>query len=213
MNALVEGHGSSEQRFQRHCARDVGESCEPRGSPESQRADSGQRLRSVEQREPFLTFEVQRVDRGAAQRLASGQPFSTIDRLALADRAQREVRERREIPAGADGALLRNHRVDTAIQHLYERQRHQRTHTAIAERQRVGAQRHHHAGLGFGERASETARVAAHQVKLQAIDGVVGNAHFAELAEARIDAVNRQARFRNASHHLPRRLHLGDSVR
>ena len=206
----VEGHGRAEQRLERHGARDVGESGEPHRAPQGERADGGQRLRPVEQRKPFLAFQADGVDCGAAQRLPAGQPLAAVDRFTLADDAEREVGQRREIAAGADGALLRDHRVHAAIQHVHERLRYQRSNPAIPERQRVGAQSHHDPRFGLRKRTAQPAGMAAHQVELQAVNGVIGNAHFTELAEAGIDAVDRDARRGGTPHHVTRGLHLAD---
>ena len=100
--------------------------------------------------------------------------------------------------------------MNAAIQHLRQGLGDDGAHAAIAERQRVGAQGHDDARLGFGERRAESAGVAAHQVELQAGEFVIGDAHFAELAEAGIDAVDGPVIFRGAAHHFARCLHLSD---
>ena len=138
------------------------------------------------------------------------QALAAIHRFAFADHAKRQVGQRREIAARADRSLRRNHGVHAAIQHLRQRLGEHRAHAAVAERQRIGAQGHHHARLRFGERRAQPAGVAAHQIELQAVEVVTGNAHFAQLAEAGIDAVDRQVICGRPAHHLARGLHLGD---
>ena len=70
----------------------------------------GRELRAVEQRQPFLGPERQRLQAGAAQRLGGGHaPVRRID-LADADHGRRHVRERREIAGCADRALARHDR-------------------------------------------------------------------------------------------------------
>src|ERR1035441_1093247 len=81
---------------------------------------------------------------------------------------------------------------------------------APAERQRVGAQSHDDARFRLGERYREPAGVAAHQVELQAGQLVVRDAHFAELAEAGVDAVDGEAIFGDAAYDIARGVHLGD---
>ena len=85
-----------------------------------------------------------------------------------------------------------------------------RAHTAIAEGQGVSAQGHDDARLRLGERRPKPAGVAAHEVELQAGKFAVRNAHFAEFAEAGIDAVDGEGIVRDAAHHGARGVHLGD---
>ena len=189
---------------------DVGEAREPRGAPERERAHGGERLRSVEQREAFLGFQADGLDAGALQRDAARHALPAIDRFAFADDAERQVGERRQIAGGAHRALRGDHGMNAAIQHERQRLGKHRAHAAIAERQRVGAQGHDDARLRLGERRAEPAGVAAHQIELQAREFVTGDAHFAQFAEAGIDAVDRQVIFRGAAHHRARGVHLGD---
>src|SRR5947209_3496944 len=101
VNPLIEGYGRAEQRFERHRARHVGETGEARRPPQRKCADGRQRLRAVEERETFLALQSHWLDHGAAERLATTHSFSAKDRFTLADDAEREVRKRREIAAGA----------------------------------------------------------------------------------------------------------------
>ena len=55
--------------------------------------------------------------------------------------------------------------------------------------------------------------MAAYQIELQAREFVTGNTHLAQLAEARIDAVNRQVIFSRPAHHRARGVHLSDRGR
>ena len=206
--ALVEGDGRAEQGFQRHRARDVGEAREPGGAPERERAHGGERLRSIEQREAFLRCQADGFDAGALQGGAARHALAAIDRFAFADDAERQVGERGQIAGSAHRALRRDHGMNAAIQHERQRLGDDGAHAAVAERQRVGAQGHDDARLGLGERRAQPAGVAAHQVELQAGEFVIGYAHFAELAEAGVDAVDGRVIFHRAAHHLARCLHL-----
>ncbi len=98
--------------------------------------------------------------------------------------------ERGEIAASADRALRGDDGVHAAIQHQRERLGDQGADAAVAERERVGAQGHDDARLRFGERLAEAAGVAADEIELEAIEFVIGDADFAEFAEAGVDAVD-----------------------
>jgi hypothetical protein len=118
MDALVEGGGRAEERFQGHGAGNVGKAREPRCAPQCERADCGQRLRPVQECEAFLALQAHWLDARAVERLTAWQPVAAIHRFALAYDAKGQVRQRREIAAGADRSLLGNQRVHAAIQHV-----------------------------------------------------------------------------------------------
>ena len=81
---------------------------------------------------------------------------------------------------------------------------------ALHQGQPIGAQGHNDARLRLRQRCAEAAGVAAHQVQLQARELAVRDAHFAEFAEAGIDAVDGEGIVRDAAHHGARGVHLGD---
>ena len=208
--ALVEGDGRAEQRFQRHRARHVGKAREPRGAPERERSHSGERLRSIEQRQAFLRFQADGLDARALQSNQTRQALPAIHRFPFADHAERQVGKRRQISRRTHRTLRRDHGVYAAIQHGCQSLGKHRAHAAVAECQRIGAQGHDDARLRLGERRAQPAGVAAYQIELQAREFVTGNTHLAQFAEARIDAVNRQVIFRRPPHHRARGVHLGD---
>jgi hypothetical protein len=61
-------------------------------------SDSGHQVRAVDQRQPLLGAEDDRLQPGRAQRLAARQPLAAVGRLPLSHQHQAEVRERREVP-------------------------------------------------------------------------------------------------------------------
>lgn len=63
------------------------------------------------------------------------------------------------------------------------------------------------------ERPPDSARVAAHQVELQAFDIAFRNFDVAQLAEPGIDSVDRGLFFGYFPHYAPRRLHRFDGIR
>ena len=63
--------------------------------------------------------------------------------LALADHAEREVGERREVAGGADAAARRDHRVDAGVEQLAQPLAAHRAGAAAAGREHRGAQQHH----------------------------------------------------------------------
>jgi hypothetical protein len=210
VDALVEGNAGAEESFQRHGAGNVGESGEASGAPEGESADGGESLRAIEECEAFLTFEANGIDGGAAESLAAVEPLAAVDGFAFANDAQGEMGERGEISAGADRAFLGDDGMDTAVEHESEGLGDAGADATVSEREGVGAEGHHDAGFGFRERLAEAAGMAADKVELEAIDGVIGNTYFAELAEARVDAIDGSAIEGDAAHDFARLLHLSD---
>src|SRR5207244_53264 len=100
--ALVEGDGRAEEGLERHGARDVGKAGESCSAPKRERTYGGERLRSIEEGEAFLSFQADRFDAGALQGGVAGHALAMIDRLAFADDAERQVGQRGEIAGGAD---------------------------------------------------------------------------------------------------------------
>ena len=66
----------------------------------------------------------------------------------------------------------------------------------------IGAQQQHSSGFSFAERLTETAGVAADQVRLKLSKAVGGNTHVGQLAKASVDAVNGLPSFKDGLDHL-----------
>ena len=88
---------------------------------------------------------------------------------------KREMRQRREIAARPDRALLRNDRADAAIQHFHEQLDDFEPNPAKAEREHVRPQQHHRAHLWLGERTADAAGMAADEIDLQLLQLVGRN--------------------------------------
>src|ERR1051325_7428164 len=137
VNALIERDRSSLQSFQRHRARDVSQASDAFSSMKSQPSDGRHRLSSVQQRQAFFDVELQRPNSGSPQSVCARQPFVFVKGFAFADHCEREVRERREVPAGPNRSLLGNYRCDTAVQHLDQSLDEDRATATVTEREHV----------------------------------------------------------------------------
>src|SRR6185312_16475545 len=92
------------ERLEREGARAVGGPHEPPGAHQCERALGRHELRAVDQRQPFLRAQPDWLEPRPRQRLRTRDPLAVEPRLALADEWKREVRERRKVAGGADGA-------------------------------------------------------------------------------------------------------------
>ena len=94
----IEGGAGAEHRLQAHDADDVGRQDEPPRVREGQAPDAGHQLRAVEQRQPLLGLQHERLEPGSRQDLAAAARAGAVDgRLALADEHERQVGQRGEV--------------------------------------------------------------------------------------------------------------------
>src|SRR5690606_35541731 len=176
MYASVEWRVTARKPIDRECPRDD-RGCEQgfRSKQPVERERQAQ-LSSIDERETFFCLER---DRCEARRIAYGSTFEALiaaERLAFADQAQRDVRERSEVAGCADRAARRNDR-----QHVVLEQGEQRLYDfgscageACSEGIRFQEQDEPHDRAR--QRVADAARVAAHQVQLQLTNLLGGNA-------------------------------------
>ena len=124
---------------------------QPPGVVHRERADRRHHLRAVDQREPLGRLELQRVQPGRGERLRAAEAPPGVDRLPLSDQHQRQVRERGEIAAGSDRALLRDDRHHPAVEQLDQLLRGSRADAGVPAREVLGPQQHHRSDDLVGE--------------------------------------------------------------
>src|SRR5579864_3997414 len=90
-----------------------------------------------------------------------------MDGFALAGKHERQMCQRREIPARPDAALGRDDGMYTAIQHLAKRVDQNRTYTREPFCQGVGAKQYHCASDSLRKRTPYADAVRAQQIDLQ----------------------------------------------
>ena len=155
---------------------DVGGAREPLGAEQRQRRDRGGRLGAVDEREPFLGARASPAARPARASAARAVEHGRIGRrrspwpspISTSD----EVRERREVAAGADRSAARHDRVDARVERVDQPVERRAPDAGVALREHVGAQRHHRAHRARRQRLADAGRVAAQQVALQLAERV-----------------------------------------
>ena len=115
MNLRQEARPRALQRLDRHGAGDVGGLRQPARPRERQAGERGHELRPVDQRKSFLGLEHDRLESRRVERGGACHPGSVHPGFAFPDEGQRQVCERREIPACPDGSAAGNVRQDAAI--------------------------------------------------------------------------------------------------
>ena len=158
-------------------------------------------LRAVDQRQPFLGLQRQRLDAGFAQHRRCGAALACDQELAFAQQRQRHVRQRCQVARGADRTLCRDEGHQAGVEHGQQRVDDQRPHAgrAARQRQRLGGQHQaHHFGR---QRRADADRMRADQVQLQRRQVGFADAGGRQLAEAGVHAIHRRAAGGRALHH------------
>ncbi len=93
----VERTVGPEDGFDGERSRDVRDLRKPACPPGRQHPDGGHALRAVDEGEPFLGFERQRLEATPTKGLDGREPLARQPDLALADDGKGEMRERREV--------------------------------------------------------------------------------------------------------------------
>ena len=154
----------------------------------------GRELRAVEQREPLLRLKRERLEPGRGERLGRrhdrdrrARPRPRRSSPRPYGRAARDRPTRRPSPAtGTTGVTPRSSIGRDAVERL-------RPHAGRALREAAELQRHHEPRHGRGRRLADAGRMRQHDVALKL--GEIGRVdpHAGELAEARVDSVDRLA--------------------
>ncbi len=207
VDARVERRRRAEQRLER---RGTGRVCRHPAAPCPLERECGHRcvrLCAVDQREPLLGAERDGGQAVGAQHLRRGPDALRGPELALADEREREVRERREVAAGAHRALLGDRRVEAGAEHPAEQVHELWASTGDSLREHVGAEQHHRPHLALREPRADAGRMAAHEVHLQLRELVRRDREVGELSEPGVHAVHRLAPCHDGIHDPARGRH------
>ena len=159
-------------------------------------------MRPVHEREPFLRFQLDRLESRRAQR-GAGVPPSLLPSLVLPHQRQRQMGQGGQVPGRAHAPLRGHTRVHAGIQHRDNQLGKDGTHPARPPHQHVRPQQHHRPHAVEGERIAYARGVTADQVALQLADALGGDAHVRQLAEPGGDPVDRGAAGERGLDNLP----------
>ena len=110
VDARIEGDVGALERVDRQSARDQPGGKHPLGDEQGFERDRGRDLGAVDQRQPFLGAEDERLQPEPGERVARRHPLAAEQDRALADQRGAEMGERREIAGRADRPLRGDHR-------------------------------------------------------------------------------------------------------
>ncbi len=139
-------------------------------------------------------------------------PRSLIENLAFADQDEREMRERREVAAGADRAARGHAWMDAGVEQRDQRFERLETNAGEPLREHVRAERHQRAHGGNRQRIADAGRVTSEQVELQRRELIGRDGDVGQRAEAGVDAVDRRPAREMPDDHFARRAHARHGV-
>ena len=116
MDLREEARPRALQRLDCQGARNVGGLRQTPGPRQTERTEGGHELRPVDEREPLLRLEGDRLEPYLGECCGAAHSLAVDPRFALADEREGEVRQGREVAARADRSPARNVRQDPAVQ-------------------------------------------------------------------------------------------------
>ncbi len=177
------------ERLDRERARDVRGAGQPARAHEREREHRRHELRPVDEREPLLRRQLHRLEPDPRERVRTREALAVDPGLSLAHERQRQVRERREVAGGADGAAARHDRQHAALEEREEELHGLDARARVALRECVRTQEQRAADDLVGVRLADAARVRAQQAQLQFPGLLLGDGDRDEAPEAGVDAV------------------------
>jgi len=156
---------------------------------ERERAASSGGRRRIDQREPVLRRERERVEPSARKRLACGKKNALAERcfpyvgLSLSDQRKPDVGEHAEI-TGADRPDSRHHRLDVRVQEVDQCLGNGRTRPRAAARHPVRAHEHRRPHRVRGQSGADRVRAAADRVQREIRQRLLRDSHPDARAEA-----------------------------
>ena len=189
MNRFVKGRVRSRKRIEGEGANDIGGAEQPTRVGQCQGADSCGSLGSVDQGEAFLRGEEKRLQSHPPQCVRAGKALAADHRLTLAHQGQSQVRQRREIPRGANRPQTRHNGMDTRVEQIEHPLHHQRTAARVTGCENVGSEQKHGADNLFAEGLADTAGVRTQEVELELLKLIRGDTNLGEPPETGVDPI------------------------
>ena len=182
--------GRALESLERHRTGDIGDARETFCPEEREPANRVHRLGAVEQGETFLGPEIRRLKPGFLQRVRARHALALEKRFPFPEQRKRKMRQRREISARPDRALLGNDRADFVFSISDEELDDLQPNPAEAKSEDVGTEQHHRAHFRLRERTADAAGMTAHEVDLELLQFVGGNVNVGQFSEAGADTVD-----------------------
>ena len=194
MDAVVERGAAALQGVDRHCPGNDRGVEHALAEEQGVKRDRGRGLGAVDQRQPFLGREHERIAAESRKRGGGGHDRSAKVDAAFAHQGRDHVRERGEVARGADAALRRNHGHGVSIEQRHQRVNHFAPHARMAATEPDQLERDHQPDGAARERVAKPAAVAEDQIALKVGELRRGDARLGEQSETGVDAIDGLAR-------------------
>ena len=189
MDGRLEARARPLQRLERERARKICRRGKAARSNHAERRHRGHELRPVDEREPLLAGQPDRLEPDGTERGRAVQELPVDERLALPHQRERQVGERSEVAARTDGPARRHPRQHAAVQALDEKLDRGDVSAGEPLGQCVRPQQHRRADDIVGIRLADAAGMASEQPELQLLGELLRDVRRNELPEACVDAV------------------------
>ncbi len=207
---LVKRPHRSLERFEAHGTSDVGITRERRGLQKRYRTKRSHHLRAVDERQPLLGLQLDRLEPDPSQRLTTGQNGAIRARFAFPLQHECKVGQRCKIARSADRALRRDPRVHLPIEHLHQQLDQLHANAGMPQREHLRTQHRHGTDRRNVEQGTDRTGVAPHQVALQRPDVIGVDTCLAQCPKARVHPINIRrvvTADHDGLHRSPRTLH------
>ena len=154
----------------------------------------GRGLGAVEQGQPFLGPQLDRLEPGALERFRRRQPLATPEGLAMADQRRAHMRQRCQIARGPDRALRRDHRQNVVGEQIFQRLQRRPAQAGGAASEAGNLQRQDQAHDIRRQCFANSGGVREHEAFLQDGQLVIGDPGLGQLAETGIETIDGAAR-------------------
>ena len=199
----IEGGPGAPQGLQRQPGDGVRQAGQAAEFLMGQVAQGGDELGAVDEGQALLGLEDHGLETRCRQGRAPGHLVAVLPGQPLAHQQKGHVGQGSQVAAGAHAALAGHHGHHILVQAVCQQADGLGADAAVALQQTVDASGHEGAGLVLRKRVAHARGMAADEVQLEQLQLVRCDDHRGELAEARVDAVDRAALGHDAVHHPP----------
>ena len=147
-------------------------------------------LGAVEQRQPLFGCQGDGLQARNLERSGGVDQLALVAGLALPDQQAAHVGQGGQVARGADGALLRHHRIDFGVDEGHQGLEHRQADAGEAPRQRVDLEHHHQPHGGVIHVLANPCCMGEHYGALQFIQLFHRDAGVGQQAKAGVDAIH-----------------------
>ena len=190
LDGVLKGARQAEEGVEAHGGDLVGEGVEAACLDDGVDGVGAHELGAVEQRQAFLAHQCHGLQSVLCEHFGRGTALALVPHFAQAEQRQRHVGQRGQVAGSAERALAVDDGGDAQVEEVEQALNGRNLHAALAKAQGVSLEQQHEANYLRANGFAHAARVALHQILLEAAQVAGADAHVAERAKAGGDAVD-----------------------